>query len=586
MVTYADRPWTKSYDPHVPHSLKPYPEFALTQFLDDAARETPDQIALVTSTRLPSVLGQLGRLDTRLTYAELHRASDALAAALQEMGVGKGDRVALVMPNISPFVISFWAVLKAGGVITAINPTYPAEKIKFQLEDSDAKAVITMSLFYDTVKQVQASTQVKNVIVTNVKEYLPGLASFLFTLTREQKEGHAIPTLPEGDYRFQEILGQYAGKRPTVTVVGDDLAVFQYTGGTTGMPKAAMSKHSAMVANAKQGEVYLKCTSQDSFLGAIPMFHVFGMLTVLAFATVLKAPIYLVPNPRDIEDVIDTIDTYKPTMFMGVPALYNAIRLNARVQNGEISLRSIRACISGSAPLAPATKAEFERLSGGHLMEGYGMSETPTATHVNPLEGENRTGSIGLPLPDVEVRIVSLDDGETDMPLGDPGELIIHAPQMMMGYHKMPTETQNTLRELDGKTWLYTGDIARMDDDGYVYIVDRKKDMALIGGFNVYPNAIEKVLAEHPAVADVGVAAIPHPEKEGQEALKAWVVFKDGQSATEAELMQHQEAHLAKYEMVRRFAFVDALPKTTVGKTLRRELIRMETQSADGTSQA
>ncbi|MEL6149343.1 MAG: AMP-binding protein, partial [Chloroflexota bacterium] len=310
------------------------------------------------------------------------------------------------------------------------------------------------------------------------------------------------------------------------------------------------------------------------------MFHVFGMLSVLAFATILKTPIYLVPNARDIDDVLDNINTYRPTMFMGVPALYNAIRLRDEVRNGEINLGSIRACISGSAPLAPATKTDFEKLTGGRLMEGYGMSETPTATFVNPLEGENRTGSIGLPLPDVDVRIVSLDDGETDMPVGEPGELVIHAPQMMIGYHKMPTETENTLREQGGKKWLFTGDIARMDDEGYVYIVDRKKDMALIGGFNVYPNAVEKVILQHPTVAEVGVAAIPHPKKEGQEALKAWVVFKDGQSATEDELVAHQEEHLAGYEVTRRFAFVDELPKTTVGKTLRRELVRMETESA------
>jgi long-chain acyl-CoA synthetase len=306
------------------------------------------------------------------------------------------------------------------------------------------------------------------------------------------------------------------------------------------------------------------------------MFHSFGMVAVLGFAISIGAKIILVLNARDIDDVLGAIDTFKPTLFHGVPALYNAINNHPGVKSGEINLKSIRACISGSAPLPPATKAEFERLSGGKLIEGFGMSEAPTASHVNPLRGENRTGSIGLPLPDMDMRVVSLDDGETDVSVGEVGELLMSGPQLMIGYHGMPTETANALREKDGKMWLYTGDIARMDDDGYFYIVDRKKDMALIGGFNVYPNVVEKVIKEHPAVLEVGVAAIPHPEKQGQEALKAWVVLKEGQAATESELIEHCSKHLARYEVPTRMVFVKDLPKTTVGKTLRRELIQME----------
>lgn len=584
MVTYADRPWTKKYDPHVPETLAPYPDYALTYHLAQAVKNYPDRPALVTSLRLPSVLGMLGRLKTEVTYKELDVASDALAAALVKMGIQKGDRVAVIMPNMVAFVISFWAILKAGAVITAMNPTYPAEKMKHLLQDSDARLVLTISLAYDTVKEAQPGTLVEKVIVANIKEYFPGLAKLLFTWTREKQDGHYVAQLAAGDEWFQDVLNTHRGKSAPVEVKGDDVALFQYTGGTTGVPKAAVSKHKAMVANALQCESYLQTSPDDSFLGAIPMFHVFGMLSVLCFATVTQTPIYLIPNPRDINDVTDAIDTFKPTMFMGVPALYNAIRLNEQVQRGKYDLTSIRACISGSAPLAPITKTEFERLSGGSLMEGYGMSETPTATIVNPLNSENRTGSIGLPLPDVNIRIVSLEDGVTDVPVGEPGELLINAPQMMIAYHKMPTETANTLREYDGKTWLYTGDIAKMDEDGYIYLVDRKKDMALIGGFNVYPNMIEKVVVEHPAVAEAAVAAIPHPKKPGQEALKAWVVFKDGQSATEDDLIAYQEPHLAAYEVVRRFAFVDVLPKTPVGKVLRRELVRQETEGTQAST--
>jgi long-chain acyl-CoA synthetase len=487
------------------------------------------------------------------------------------------------MPNIAAFVISYYAVLKAGGVVAATNPTYPPDKMQFQINDSDATIVITMSLFYNMLKQIQPKTKVKTMIVTNVKEYLPPIAKFLFTLAKEKKDGHRIESLAPGDQWFQDVLAKYAGKKATVDVTPDDLALFQYTGGTTGVSKAAMATHQALVANTLQMRAWLLGDDpdggeKDSFLGAIPMFHSFGMVAVLNVAIGIGSQIIMVPNARDIGDLLDNINTFKPTLFHGVPALYNAINNYPDVKSGKVDLKSIRVCVSGSAPLPPATKREFERLSGGTLLEGFGMSEAPTASHCNPVKGENRAGSIGLPLPDMEVRIVSLDDGETEVPIGEVGELIMTGPQVMIGYHGMPTETANVIREKDGKRWLYSGDIARMDADGYFYIVDRKKDMALIGGFNVYPNTIEKVLTDHPAVLEAGVAAIPHPDpdKAGQEALKAWIVVRPDQKVTEKELIAYCESHLARYEVPTRFAFVAELPKTTVGKTLRRELVQME----------
>jgi long-chain acyl-CoA synthetase len=585
MVTYAERPWVKRYDPGVSSSLEPYPQVPLHQFLRDAAKQYPNNVALVTSAHLPLA----GRVGATLTYAQLDQLSDAFAAGLVSMGLKKGDRVALVMPNTAAFVISYYAVLKAGGVVAATNPTYPAEKMQFQINDCGAEIVIALSLFYNMIKQIQPRTQVKTVIVTNVKEYLPSLARTLFTIAREKKDGHRVDALQPGDIWFQDVLTKYAGQKPNVEVTGDDLAIFQYTGGTTGVSKAAMSQHKALVANTVQCRAVLLGSnsasgSNEVFLGAIPFFHVYGLITVVGFAISLGARIILVPNARDIPDVLDVINKYKPTIFMGVPALYNAINNHADVKSGKIDLRSIRICMSGSAPLPPATKREFEQLSGGKLLEGFGMSEAPTATHANPLHGENRTGSIGLPFPDVDARIVSLDDGETDLAVGEVGELVVSGPQLMIGYHGMPTETANTLRSKDGKKWLYTGDIARMDEDGYFYIVDRKKDMALIGGFNVYPNNVEKVLSEHPAVLEVGVAAIPHPEKEGQESLKAWVVVRPGSTVTAEELAEHASKYLARYEVPTRFAFVEALPKTTVGKTLRRELVQMEMADRDKAS--
>lgn len=575
MSTYTDKPWLSRYDDGVPATID-YPKQPLYAFMSDYAAQKPNQTALITSAELPV----LGRLASELTYGELERQSDALASALVDMGLEKGDRVAIVMPNTASFVISFYGVQKAGGVVAATNPTYPAEKMAEQIAYCEAEFVIAMSLFYKQIKSVQSKTKVKTVIVSNIKEYLPGLARILFTIAREKKDGHYVESLGAGDHWFQDLLGKYAGRKPNVDVKPDDLCIFQYTGGTTGTSKAAMSTHQALVANTLQQRAFLNVEGipgdQEMFLGAIPMFHVFGMVAVLSVAMSQGSRIVLVPNARDIPDVLGVIEKFKPTLFHGVPALYNAINNHELVKSGKVDLHSIRLCVSGSAPLPPATKREFERLSGGILLEGYGMSEAPTATHVNPVKGENRTGSIGIPLPDMEMRIVSLDDGETEMPIGEPGELILRGPNLMKGYYGMPTETNNALRELDGKLWLYTGDIARMDEDGYFYIVDRKKDMALIGGFNVYPNAVEKVIKDHEAVLEVGVAAIPHPEKVGQEALKAWVVLQPGANVTEKELITHCETRLAAYEVPRRFAFIDELPKTAVGKTLRRELIQQE----------
>ncbi|MEL6309783.1 MAG: long-chain fatty acid--CoA ligase [Chloroflexota bacterium] len=577
-VTYADKPWVNSYDEGIPASID-YPNVPIHQFLADAAKKYANKTALITSARLPVV----GRLSKPFTYSELHQASDALAAALVDLGLKKGDRVAIVMPNSVAFAVSFFAVLKAGGVVAATNPTYPEKKMAYQIDDCDAEIVITLTMFYDLVKKIQPETKVKHVIASNIKEYLPGPAKLLFTLAREKKDGHYLEAVQAGDHWFQDLLLRYEGKKASVDVTADDLALFQYTGGTTGVSKAAMAKHSALVANLTQMQIIIESLpikpEDHIFVGGIPMFHVYGLVAMLSLSVRLGSEVVLIPNARDIDEVVDIIDHFKTTLFPGVPALYNAINNHPRVVSGDASLKSLIFCLSGSAPLPRSTKDEFERLSGSALREGFGMSEAPTSTHTNPINGENRAGSIGLPLPDVEIRIVSLDDGETDVPVGEVGELVMAGPNIMQGYHKMPTETNNVLREKNGKKWLFTGDIARMDEEGYFYIVDRKKDMALIGGFNVYPTEVEDALKSHPAVLEVGVAAIPHPTKEGQEALKAWVVTKPDQSATEDELIKFCEDKLAPYAIPRRISFIDELPKSAVGKTLRRELVRLETET-------
>ncbi len=583
MVTYSDKPWLEHYDPGVPKSLDPYPDYPLHEFLIRSAAQFGDAPATLTSAHLPL----LGRVQTAVSYRDLNAMSDALAAALVEMGLQKGDRVALIMPNCVQFIAAFYAVLKAGGAVVALNPTHPPRRLAEQINDCGAEFAVVLSLFYNNLKKIQGETSIKQVIVTNVKEFLPGVARPLFTLAKEKKDGHRIDKQAE-DHWLQDVLARYAGKQPGVEVMGSDIAVFQYTGGTTGIPKAAMSTHSALVANTLQCKAWLSRNHDEVFLAAIPLFHVFGMVAVMSFAVSLHSVMVLVPNARDINDVVQNINQYKPTIFMGVPAMFNAINNHPDVSAGKYDLSSIYACISGSAPLPPATKRRFEELSGGVILEGFGMSEAPTASHVNPVRGENRAGSIGMPLPDMEMTIVDVDDGVTEVPVGEVGELVMHGPQLMVGYYGMPTETANALRERPNhREWLYTGDIARMDEDGYFYIVDRKKDMALIGGFNVYPRTVEDVLMEHPAVREVGVTAIPHPDpqKVGQEALKAWVVCRDGQQVTVEDLIAFAGERLARYEIPTRIEFVDELPRTSVGKILRRELARMELEAREQAEQ-
>ncbi len=572
-VTYADRPWVKHYDEGVPASLAPYPEHPVHVFLEESARKYPNHPAIITSVRLPL----FGRKHTTLTFAEFNDLADRLAAGLTAMGVKKGDRVAVMMPNCAQFVISFYAITKIGGIVVGVNPQFPPPKIASQVADSGAETMICLTMSYSDVKKAQPETAIRRVVATNIKEYFPPLGKTLFTLAVEKKAGHYLESLAEGDVWFQDVISQYtAADRPQVAVSGDDIAIFQYTGGTTGVPKAAKSAHKALVANVVQMRAWSMSSSgeaEEISLAAIPLYHVFGLQTVMNFATAIASTMVMVPNARDIDDLLDTIHTFKPTIFMGVPALYNAVNHHPDVISGKYDVGSIHSCISGSAPLAPETKRRFEEVTGGTVLEGFGMSEAPTSTHCNPLRGVNKTGSIGMPFPDNECRIVSLDDEVSDVPVGEIGELVLRGPVMMSGYHNMPTETANAIR--DG--WLYTGDIARMDEEGYFYIVDRKKDMVLIGGFNVYPVNIDKVLMEHPAIQEAAVAGIPHPEKEGQEALKAWIVVAPGQQITAEEIIQYCKERLAPYEVPRRIQFLDELPKTTVGKVLRRELILMET---------
>ena len=491
MIDYAERPWTKKYDPDVPATLEPYPAIPLHQFLRDSARKASDSIALITPAKVPLA----GYLSRSITYGELDRLSDALAVGLIELGLKKGDRVAVILPNSAAMAISYFGILKAGGVVAATNPTYPPPKMQFQINDCDAEIVITLSLFYARFKQIQSGTKVKRVIVTSIKEYLPSVAKILFSATKEKKESHFVEMLASGDLWLQDILSKYANRKPDVDVKPSDIALFQYTGGTTGISKGAMLSHGAMVANMLQIQSWSNSLEKEAqgawkrtdmlYLGAIPMFHSYGLVVLLSQAIASGSSIVLVANARDIESMVGIIQHYKPTVFLGVPAMYNAVVNHPDVKSGKVQMDSFLLSSSGAAPLPPATKREFENAGARRLNEGYGMSETAALAIANPLVGENRTGSVGLPAPDIDVRIVSLDDGITNVSVGEIGEIVMAGPNIMSGYHGMPTETTNTLREQDGKMWLFSGDIGYMDESGYFYNVDRNKDMALIGGFNV-----------------------------------------------------------------------------------------------------
>ena len=559
------RVWQKQYDEGVPTEVE-VPEIRLHDFLDQSARDFPDRPRSIFKGAV-------------ITYREMSDLTDRLASGLVARGVKMGDRVAIFVPNSPHFVIAFYAILKAGGVAVATNPLYTHREIVHQMNDSGAELMLVMSNFYNTVKEVRSDTRLKKLIVTNIKEYLPPLLRLLFTVAKERSGGHRV-RLEESDEWLQAILDQEsASDRPEVDIGPEDTALLQYTGGTTGLSKGAVGLHRYLVANTLQCDAWISPVGGEPGEGvtlmAIPMFHVYGLVAGMSYSVQCAAAMVMIPNPRDLKDVLTSIDKYKPTVYPGAPAMYNAINNHPDVLAGKYDLSSIEACISGSAPLLRETKVRFEELTGGKLVEGFGLTESLVATHGNPILGENRIGSIGVPFPNVDSRIISLDDDVTVLEPNEVGELVITGPSIMKGYHNMPTETANAIR--DG--WLYTGDIAYMDDDGYFYIVDRKKEMIKPGGFQVWPREVEEAIAQNPKVLEVGVAGIPDAYR--GETVKAWVVLKPKQEATVEELQDWCRERLAPYKVPTQVEFRDELPKTTVGKILRRELVRQDKEMVE-----
>ncbi|MCL4515019.1 MAG: long-chain fatty acid--CoA ligase [Firmicutes bacterium] len=550
------RPWHRYY----PETIRPsidYPDIPLYQFADDAAKAFPDRAATIF-------------FGARLSFKQLAVLIDRMAAALHALGVQKGDRVGLMLPNCPQVLIAYHAVLKVGGVVVQTSPMYVEREIEHQMNDSGAQTMIVLDLFYQRVRNVKEKTPLKRVIVTGLEDFMPFPLNFLYPL-KLRTEGKRVTVQPEeGVYRFMELLNRRQPAPPQVAInPAEDLALLQYTGGTTGVAKGTMLTHRNLVANTIQSREWfeLKRGGQDIILGALPFFHVYGMTVGMNLAMLLGATLIILPRFQ-VTEVLKTIQKYHPTLFPGAPAMYVAINNHSDVK--KYDLTSIVACISGSAPLPVEVQNKFEALTGGKLVEGYGLTEASPVTHCSPIFGHRKIGTIGIPFPDTDCKIMDLATGETELPQGEVGELAIRGPQVMKGYWNRPEETKMALR--DG--WLYTGDIARMDEDGFFQVVDRKKDLIISGGFNIYPRDVEEILYEHPKVREVVVAGVPDAYR--GEMVKAYVVLKDGVTATEEELIEFCRERLARYKVPRAIEFRAELPKNLVGKILRRVLVDEE----------
>jgi long-chain acyl-CoA synthetase len=544
-----------NYDTDVPASLE-YPRVPLHALLDQAAELYPASTATIF-------------YNAKKSYASLLRDAKRFSAGLRALGVKPGDKVAIDLPNCPQFLIAFFGALRIGAVVVPCNPLYTPPELRHQLADAGAETIVVLSKVYPAVKAAREGTTLRNIIVTSIKEEMPPVLRMLFTLAKEKKDGHRVQF--EGDpgaIAFQKVL-TLKGDDAAATVDPDSVAVLQYTGGTTGTSKGAMLSNRALVSNTLQcaawfGKAMRK--GEDSVMGVMPLFHVYGLTTVMNFAVLSGGAIVLEPA-ADLEHWMKDIQRHKPKLFHGSPRIYNGI--NNSPLATKYDLHSIEACISGSAPLLMETARRFRELTGANLVEGYGLTEASPVTHCNPVfdQAKNRFGTIGLTFPDTETRLVDLETGERDVAPGEAGELLIRGPQLMDGYYNRPEESAQTLK--DG--WLHTGDIAMIDADGYVAIVDRKKEMIIVSGYNVYPREVEEALATHPAVLEAAAIGVPHPLK-GEE-VKAFVVLKPGQTATADELIAFCREQLAPFKVPKAIEFRESLPKTQpVGKILRRQL--------------
>ncbi|GIV98210.1 MAG: long-chain-fatty-acid--CoA ligase [Herpetosiphonaceae bacterium] len=562
--------WYRFYDQRTPRTLT-YPEITIDYFLDEAAGSDPDKRAVTFI--LKYLLGGRAMIGGKLTYRQLREAADRFATALADLGVRKGDRIAVMLPNSPQFVIAFFAAMRLGAVVVNTNPTYTPREIKHQVEDSGAETIVLLNLFLPRLREIQSELpHLKRVIVTHIFDTLPFPSSALVRRAQKKEPDWVEVQTDDQTLLFGDLLKRYPPAPPKVERSPNDVALFQYTGGTTGLPKAAMLTHRNIVSNVLQIKAWLPDGQRgtERVMCAIPFFHVYGMTVAMLYSVAMAADMLIVPNPRPIDNVMRIIDKERATVFPGVPAMYIGIINHPDL--ASYNLRSVRACISGSAPLPMEVQERFGELTGGRLVEGYGLTEAAPVTHCNPIYGQRKSGSIGIPFPDVEAKIVDLETGEEIPPGSDrQGELCVRGPQVMIGYWNRPEETAETI---DSDGWLHTGDIATIDSDGYFYIVDRKKDMIIASGYKILPREVEEVLYTHPKVLEAVVAGVPDSYR--GETVKAYIVPKPGEEPTVEEIIAHCKANLAPYKVPKLIEFRTELPKTIVGKVLRRILVEEE----------
>ncbi|MCE7736205.1 MAG: long-chain fatty acid--CoA ligase [Candidatus Heimdallarchaeota archaeon] len=566
--TYDDKPWLRNYPDNVPESID-YPTHSLYQFLETAVAENPNGDALIF-------------FDKRTSYRKMYDSVSRLATALKGLDVKKGDRVAIFLPNLPQFVISFFAIQKIGGVCVTFNPQYKESELLHQLNDADIEVVICLDyVLYQRVKQIRDQTKLKHVIVCRVGSEIAYHKRILGILTGKIPFNRSID---ETDLKFEDLIAtnEQSTEIPEVDAK-NDLAILQYTGGTTGVSKGAMLTHYNLVSNVIALDRWIQPRMEfgkEKFVGVVPLYHVYGLVTCMISAVKVASPIILVPNARAgrpmFQDLLETIAKHKPTIFHGVPTLYLALLMHPKIK--DYDLTSIRACVSGSAPLPVEIMKNFEELTGASVVEGYGLTETSPVTHVNPIapDGEVKPGSIGMPFPDTEIRIFDPEDYNKELPFGEEGELGIRGPQVMKGYWKKPEATSEVINS-DG--FFVTGDIAVIDGDGYFTITDRKKDMINAAGLKIYPREVEDILYEHPAVEEAAVCGVP--DKYRGEVAKAFIVLKNGETASTDELSEFCKTRMAKYKVPKYYDFIDELPKSAVGKILRRVLRDGEYEKAN-----
>jgi long-chain acyl-CoA synthetase len=553
----AEKLWLENYPREIPPTLS-YDNKPLQSYLKETAEQYPDKTSI-------HFLGK------ELSFKEVYESALKFANYLKDLGIKKGDRVAIMLPNTPQSVISYFGILFAGGIVVQTNPLYMERELQYQMQDSGAKAIITLDILFPRVSKVMPETNLEHIIVTAIKDYLPFPKNLIYPFVQKKQYGLVVKVEHAGNHHLlSEILKQSPADEISIEMDPDhDLALLQYTGGTTGFPKGVMLTHSNLVSNVKMCTAWMyKCKrGEETVLGILPFFHVYGMTAVMILSVMEGYKMVLLPK-FDAETTLKTIQKQRPTLFPGAPTIYIALLNHPDIHKYDLS--SIDSCISGSAPLPVEVQEKFEQVTGGKVVEGYGLTETSPVTHANFLWDKPRIkGSIGVPWPDTDSAILSLETGEPVEP-NEIGEIAVKGPQVMKGYWNRPEETEMVFRN----GWFLTGDLGYMDEKGYFYVVDRKKDMIIAGGFNIYPREVEEVLYEHEAVQETVVAGVPDPYR--GETVKAYIVLKEGMKVTEEELNEFARKHLAAFKVPRIYEFRKELPKTAVGKILRRALVEEE----------